>query len=195
MTKARNLSKIIDGSGNLVVPNAGADARSLGMVKADGTPIDALDRATTSATIINTATPYAGLIGDTSGVTDPLDTDSNYNTTTTYEGSMPPSVTYRHMVEVPTRSLDSYLLHKQFTYIDLLWIDWYNAELTLLKNILPHTSNTSLIFVRWGNLIDVNGKPVCRRILDLLGDDWNILGLWDADILLYNCRFVTPKES
>jgi hypothetical protein len=87
MTKARNLSKIIDGSGNLVVPNAGADARSLGMVKADGTPIDALDRATTSATLINTTTPYAGLIGDTSGVTDPLDTDPNYNTTTTYENA------------------------------------------------------------------------------------------------------------
>ena len=85
MTKARNLSKIIDGSGNLVVPNAGADARSLGMVKADGTPIDALDRATTSATQINTGTPYAGLIGDTSGVTDPLDIDPTYNTTTTYE--------------------------------------------------------------------------------------------------------------
>jgi len=87
MTKARNLSKIIDGSGNLVVPNAGADARSLGIVKADGSPIDALDRATTSATIINTATPYAGLIGDTSGVTNPLDVDSNYNTTTTYENA------------------------------------------------------------------------------------------------------------
>ena len=87
MTKARNLSKIIDGSGNLVVPNAGADARSLGMVKADGTPIDALDRATTSATQINTGTPYAGLIGDTSGVTDPLDIDPNYNTSTTYENA------------------------------------------------------------------------------------------------------------
>jgi hypothetical protein len=108
---------------------------------------------------------------------------------------MPASVTYRHMIEVPTRSLDSYLLHKQFTYIDLLWIDWYNAELTLLKNILPHTANTSFIFVRWGNLTEMDGKPKCRRILDLLGDDWNILGLWEADILLYNCRFVTPKES
>jgi hypothetical protein len=87
MTKARNLSKIIDGSGNLVVPNAGADARSLGMVKADGTPIDALDRATTSATQINTGTPYAGLISSASGVTDPLDKDSNYNTSTTYENA------------------------------------------------------------------------------------------------------------
>jgi len=87
MTKARNLSKIIDGSGNLVVPNAGADARSLGMVKADGTPIDALDRATTSATIINTGTPYAGLISNASGVTNPLDKDSNYNTSTTYENA------------------------------------------------------------------------------------------------------------
>lgn len=87
MTKARNLSKIIDGSGNLVVPNAGADARSLGMVKADGTPIDALDRATTSATVINTATPYAGYMssGIAAGATDPLDVDAVYNTTATYE--------------------------------------------------------------------------------------------------------------
>jgi len=89
MTKARNLSKIIDGSGNLVVPNAGADARSLGMVKADGTPIDALDRATTSATVINTATPYAGYMssGIAAGATDPLDKDPNYNTTQTYENA------------------------------------------------------------------------------------------------------------
>lgn len=89
MTKARNLSKIIDGSGNLVVPNAGADARSLGMVKADGTPIDALDRATTVATQINTTTPYAGYMSDAiaAGATDPLDIDPNYNTTTTYENA------------------------------------------------------------------------------------------------------------
>jgi hypothetical protein len=89
MTKARNLSKIIDGSGNLVVPNAGADARSLGMVKADGTPIDALDRATTSATIINTATPYAGLLsaGIAAGASNALDVDPVYNTTATYENA------------------------------------------------------------------------------------------------------------
>jgi len=89
MTKARNLSKIIDGSGNLVVPNAGADARSLGMVKADGTPIDALDRATTSATIINTATPYAGLLsaGIAAGASNALDVDPTYNTTATYENA------------------------------------------------------------------------------------------------------------
>jgi hypothetical protein len=89
MTKARNLSKIIDGSGNLVVPNAGADARSLGMVKADGTPIDALDRATTSATIINTATPYAGYLsaGIAAGASNALDVDAVYNTTGTYENA------------------------------------------------------------------------------------------------------------
>jgi hypothetical protein len=89
MTKARNLSKIIDGSGNLVVPNAGGDARSLGMVKADGTPIDALDRVTTSATIINTATPYAGILSATNGasVTNALDKDPDYNTSTTYENA------------------------------------------------------------------------------------------------------------
>ena len=101
MTKARNLSKIIDGSGNLVVPNAGADARSLGMVKADGTPIDALDRATTSATLINTGTPYAGLIGDTSGVTNPADVDPTYNTTNTYKNPNGQNVNYSMNLKKP----------------------------------------------------------------------------------------------
>lgn len=101
MTKARNLSKIIDGSGNLVVPNAGADARSLGMVKADGTPIDALDRATTSATLINTGTPYAGLIGDTSGVTDPADIDPTYNTSNSYENPSGQNVNYSMNLKKP----------------------------------------------------------------------------------------------
>ena len=89
MTKARNLSKIIDGSGNLVVPNAGGNARSLGMVKADGTPIDALDRATTSATVINSGTPYAGYLssGIAAGASNALDVDAVYNTTGTYENA------------------------------------------------------------------------------------------------------------
>lgn len=101
MTKARNLSKIIDGSGNLVVPNAGADARSLGMVKADGTPIDALDRATTSATLINTATPYAGLISSASGVTNPADIDPTYNTSNSYENPSGQNVNYSMNLKKP----------------------------------------------------------------------------------------------
>ena len=89
MTKARNLSKIIDGSGNLVATNAGGNARSLGIVKGDGTPLDALDRATTSATVINTATPYAGYLsaGIAAGATNALDVDAVYNTTGTYENA------------------------------------------------------------------------------------------------------------
>jgi hypothetical protein len=85
MTKARNLSKIIDGSGNLVVPNAGANSRSLGMVKADGKPISSLDRANLYGTQINTGTPYAGIIpsNNCSGASG-ADIDPNYNTTTTY---------------------------------------------------------------------------------------------------------------
>ena len=89
MTKARNLSKIIDGSGNLVVPNAGGNARSLGMVKADGTPIDALDRATTTATVINTGTPYAGYLNSSiaAGANNAADIDPTWRTTSTYENA------------------------------------------------------------------------------------------------------------
>jgi hypothetical protein len=59
------------------------------MVKSDGTPIDALDRATTSATIINTTTPYAGYLsaGIAANATNALDVDPTYNTTATYKNA------------------------------------------------------------------------------------------------------------
>lgn len=84
MTKARNLSKIIDGSGNLVVPNAGSDARNLGMVKADGTAIDKLDRTTRQVAIGN-ATPTGLLSGvDCSSAIANGYVDPTYNSNNTY---------------------------------------------------------------------------------------------------------------
>ena len=86
MTKARNLSKIIDSSGNLVVNNAGSDARSMGMVKADGSKISSLDRQTVQVSVANSSAPYAGYIptGNCSGVTNAADQDSVFNTSNTY---------------------------------------------------------------------------------------------------------------
>lgn len=84
MTKARNLSKIIDGSGNLVVPNAGSDARSLGMVKADGTAIDKLDRTTRQSTIGSaTSTGYLGGGNCSTAVANGYK-DETFNDTATY---------------------------------------------------------------------------------------------------------------
>jgi len=86
MTKARNLSKLIDGSGNLVIPNAGANAKSLGIVNSAGAPISSLDRTTTYGTSINIGTPYAGIIpaGNCATATNEADKDVNYNTSTAF---------------------------------------------------------------------------------------------------------------
>lgn len=85
MTKARNLSKIIDGDGNLVIPNAGSNARSLGIVKADGSRLDALDRSTRQATVANaTSTGYLGG-GNCSTAVSNNYIDETYNTSAVYE--------------------------------------------------------------------------------------------------------------
>jgi len=85
MSKARDISKIVDASGNLVVSNAGDNARSIGIVKSDGIPIDSLDRTTVQATIVNTVTPYAGYLSAAiaAGASNALDVDPVYNTTAT----------------------------------------------------------------------------------------------------------------
>jgi hypothetical protein len=84
MSKARDISKIIDGSGNLVVNNASSDARSLGVVKADGTPLSSLDRTTVSASIATSN--CSGIIPNgncATAITNGYQ-DTTYNTSTTY---------------------------------------------------------------------------------------------------------------
>lgn len=51
MSKARDISKIVDASGNIVANNAGSDASNLGIVAADGRKLSQLNRATVQTTI------------------------------------------------------------------------------------------------------------------------------------------------
>ena len=84
MTKARDLSKIIDGSGNIVANNAGGDARSLGIVKADGSSLADLNRTTRQATIANSN--CSGIIpsGNCSTAVANGYVDGSYNSSITY---------------------------------------------------------------------------------------------------------------
>jgi len=84
MSKARDISKIVDASGNLVINNAGANARSLGIKKADGTSLDTLDRQTVSVSIASVN--CSGIIpnGNCSTAIANGYQDPTYNTSNTY---------------------------------------------------------------------------------------------------------------
>lgn len=118
-----------------------------------------------------------------------------YNRTTTYTEGMPPSVTYRKMIEVKTVSLESYLRGYGHTYIDLLWIDWYEAELGVVRNCLASVGSTSFMFVKWGNLTDMFGRSRIEPILNLIGDDWDVIAAWESDVLLANSRFLEKTTN
>jgi len=98
-TKARILAKIIDTSGNVVVPNAGSTALDLGIVKTDGSKIGHL---TAGALEISKATVgnCAGIIpnGNCSTAVTNGYIDSTYNTSTTYEDV---DGTYKNNVNIP----------------------------------------------------------------------------------------------
>jgi hypothetical protein len=113
-----------------------------------------------------------------------------YHRDVTYNRLAPPSVTYRQMVEVKTICLENYLRSLNVSYIDLLWIDWHKAELSLVSNIVSCIGSTSFIFVKWGNMVNYLGTPTVAPILELIGDDWEVLYAWETDVLLTNARFV-----
>ena len=84
MGKARDISKLVDASGNLVVNNAGSNSRSLGINKSDGTPLSSLDRTTVSASIATSN--CSGIIPNgncATAITNGYQ-DSTYNTSATY---------------------------------------------------------------------------------------------------------------
>jgi hypothetical protein len=84
MTKARKHANIVDASGNVVVPNAGTDATSTGIVTGAGKRFGNLQRTTQQVTIA--ASNCAGIIptGNCSTAITNGYKDSTYNATTTY---------------------------------------------------------------------------------------------------------------
>jgi hypothetical protein len=51
------------------------------------------------------------------------------------------------------------------------------------------------MFVKWGNLTDMFGRPRIEPILNLIGDDWDVIAAWDSDVLLANSRFVEKTTN
>lgn len=85
MGKSRNLSKVVDGSGNLVSNNAGSNARATGIVTGSGASIDTLDRVNRQVSI-GDATPAGLLAGkDCSTAIAAGYVDSTYNSNNTYQ--------------------------------------------------------------------------------------------------------------
>lgn len=84
MSKARNISKIVDASGNIVANNAGSDATDLGIVAGDGRKLSGLNRTTRQVTIA--VSNCQGFIpnGNCSTAISNGHKDETYNSTNTY---------------------------------------------------------------------------------------------------------------
>jgi len=85
MTKARNLADLVDTTGNIILPNAGADATVLGIVDNSGSPLSYKNRTTYTSKI---ATSNCGGVIPTGNCTTAVTNgykDANLNTTQTYK--------------------------------------------------------------------------------------------------------------
>ena len=99
MTKARNLANIIDSSGNLVVPNAAADATNIGIIDGSGKPLSFKQKKVIqqAITVIN----CGGVVpsGNCDGALAQGYKDANYNKSSTYINA--DGVTVNQPIDVP----------------------------------------------------------------------------------------------
>jgi hypothetical protein len=101
MSKARDISKIVDASGNLVANNAGADARSIGIVTGDGRKLSNLDRGYLQQTIATSN--CQGFIPNSNCSTAVTNghVDETYNATATYINSSGATVSQINLPKPP----------------------------------------------------------------------------------------------
>ena len=101
MSKARDISKIVDSSGNIVSTNAGSDAQSLGIVASAGRKLSGLNRVTRQSTIA--VSNCQGFIPNSNCATAVTNghVDETYNSTATYLDSTGATVAQINLPKPP----------------------------------------------------------------------------------------------
>jgi hypothetical protein len=113
MTKAKDISKLVDGSGNLVANNAGADARSIGIVTGDGRKLSSLNRNYQQSTIA--VSNCSGFIPNGNCATAVANghKDETFNSTATYTSATGATV---NQIDLPKPSNGNWWLWSSYGF-------------------------------------------------------------------------------
>ena len=99
-----------------------------------------------------------------------------------------PEVKFEEVVEVPTRSLDSWAEETGISSIDLVWADVQGAERELIVGGTRTLNNlTRYFYTEYSNEMLYQGQPTLEEILRML-DGFELLGIFGSNVLLRNRR-------
>ncbi len=100
-----------------------------------------------------------------------------------------PWITFNNQVTVETKRLDDIETLKN-TKIDFMWVDVQGAEDLVFSGAVETLKNTKYLYTEYSNYQLYEGQLNRDSIIQLLGNNWNIIFDYGGDILLHNSHYV-----
>ncbi len=105
-----------------------------------------------------------------------------------------PWCTFEEVIRIKCMTLDTWARHHlPGTAIDLIWMDVQGAEGDVLKNSQLAQKHTRYIFTEYSDDELYEGQPTLRELMSIL-QSFSVLKLYDNDVLMKNCSFVSPSH-
>lgn len=102
---------------------------------------------------------------------------------------MSPWCTFDRTCEVPIIRLDTWLRNHQPAVIDFIWADVQGAEGDLIRGGTETLARTRYFYTEYYDREQYRGQPNLRQIIEMLGTDWEPLGIYEGyNVLLKNSR-------
>lgn len=98
-----------------------------------------------------------------------------------------PWVKFNSSIEVKTRRIDSYCFDNRISKIDFIWMDVQGAEDLVIEGMGEMKEKIRFIYTEYETGEELyKGSPTLEKIMNLLGEEWEILKKYDNDVLVYN---------
>ncbi len=90
-------------------------------------------------------------------------------------------------IEVPVIRLDTWLLsHPDIHQIDFIWADTQGAEVDLIEGGREALTRTRYLYTEYYERPMYEGQRGLEALLNLLGPDWEFMGIYDDNFLARN---------
>ena len=100
-----------------------------------------------------------------------------------------PFIEFNEQIEVDSITIDDFCCDRNISKIDFIWCDIQGCEYDMIvgsKNMLP---NIGLMLLEYSNIELYEGEKGLDDILNLLGEDWELVVKTKEDILVKNKKW------
>ena len=104
--------------------------------------------------------------------------------------SVTPWVKFENTIKVKTQRIDSYCKENEISHIDLVWMDVQGAEMDVISGMGDFIKKVHYVFTEYSNSELYENQPTKDQILNILGEEWEIIHDYGDDILLRNKFFM-----